>query len=324
MALVLDTADLPRRDREEAVFAAMLTATPACRLAHWDPEAALYARIDLWDFGGVSLWRHEGSGVRMTRTAAHIRQDAPEIAAIALQEFGRARRVQAGHTSEPHRNALLLSDLTAPYDYAWSGVGAASALSIPYDRLGLPVDLVRRAAPLLHTSSLYGFVRDQLSAMAAAADTLAADPGAAALGEASVSLVRALLASAAHDDRRARPALAETLPVRIHAYIDQHLRDPLLRPASIAAAHSISLRQLYREVQPPQLTLEQWIISRRLEGARADLVRPENHRRPVAEIARSWGFADPSHFGRRFRAAYGLTPRHWRRMTAAQAEAQED
>ncbi|MFC9328837.1 helix-turn-helix domain-containing protein [Kitasatospora sp. NPDC057015] len=316
MALVLDTAELPRQDRAEAVFAAMLIATPACRLVHWDPDAVLRARIDLWDFGGVFLWRHEGSGVRMTRTAAHIRRDAPETVAIALQEFGRARRIQASHTAELSRGDLLLSDLTAPYDYAWSGIGAASALSIPYERLGLPVDLVRRAAPLLHTSSLYGFVREHLARLAADADALGADAGASALGEASVVLVRALLASAAHHDRQARPALAETLPVRIHAYIDLHLRDPLLRPATIAAAHGISLRTLYRLVQPPYSTLEQWIINRRLEGIRADLARSEHRHRPIADIARSWGFADPSHFGRRFRAAYGLTPREWRRLLA--------
>lgn len=314
MTLVLDTADLPRRERAEAVFAAMLTATPACRLVHWDPDAALQARIDLWDFGGVFLWRHEGSGVRMTRTAAHIRRDAPEMVAIALQESGRARRIQAAHTADLRRGDLLLSDLTAPYDYAWSGLGAASALSIPYDRLGLPVDLVRRAAPLLHTSSLYGIVRKHLTGLAADADALSTDQEAPALGEASVSLVRALLASAAHNDRLARSVLAETLAVRIHAYIDLHLRDPLLRPAAIAAAHGISLRQLYRVVQPPRSTLEQWIISRRLEGVRADLARPENRRRPVADVARSWGFADPSHFGRRFRAAYGHTPLEWRRQ----------
>jgi len=29
--------------------------------------------------------------------------------------------------------------------------------------------------------------------------------------------------------------------------------------------------------------------------------------------ARRWGFVDPTHFGRRFRAAYGLSPGEWRR-----------
>jgi AraC-like DNA-binding protein len=32
----------------------------------------------------------------------------------------------------------------------------------------------------------------------------------------------------------------------------------------------------------------------------------------VAAIARRWGFADPTHFSRVFRAAYGMSPREWR------------
>ncbi|WP_461122268.1 helix-turn-helix transcriptional regulator [Saccharothrix stipae] len=64
-------------------------------------------------------------------------------------------------------------------------------------------------------------------------------------------------------------------------------------------------------------SLEQWIIAERLQGARQDLIRPDNHSRTVAMIARQWGFTDPTHFTRRFRAAYGMTPSEWRRIGGA-------
>jgi AraC-like DNA-binding protein len=320
MALVLDTADIPERDRAEAVRAAMLTATPACRLVHQDPDSTPRARIDLWNFGGAFLWRHEGTGMRMTRTPTHIRRDAPETVALALQEYGRARRSQANHTLDLGRGDLLLSDLTAPYDYVWTGLGCASALSIPYELLGLPIDLVRRAAPRLPASRLFPLVRQHLATLTKQADAVSCDTQAPELGEASIALVRALLASAAREDRHAAEALADTLPARINAYIDRHLRDPRLRPAVIAAAHNISLRQLYRLIQPPRTTIEQWIVARRLAGARADLARPQEHQRSITDIARSWGFRDPSHFARRFRAAYGLTPREWRRLAAEEPD----
>ncbi|MFH8803844.1 helix-turn-helix domain-containing protein [Streptomyces sp. NPDC017936] len=35
---------------------------------------------------------------------------------------------------------------------------------------------------------------------------------------------------------------------------------------------------------------------------------------PVSAVAARCGFAGPSHFTRRFRAAYGVTPREWRRL----------
>lgn len=58
---------------------------------------------------------------------------------------------------------------------------------------------------------------------------------------------------------------------------------------------------------------EQWLIAERLERARAELVSPSGRKRTVAAVARGCGFADPSHFARRFRAAYGLSPREWQR-----------
>ena len=95
------------------------------------------------------------------------------------------------------------------------------------------------------------------------------------------------------------------------AYVQQHLTDPSLTPESIARAHSVSVRQLYTIFAAAGRSLEQWIIEQRLETARVELVTPAGLRRSVAATARACGFRDPSHFSRRFRAAYGLTPRDW-------------
>jgi AraC-like DNA-binding protein len=37
---------------------------------------------------------------------------------------------------------------------------------------------------------------------------------------------------------------------------------------------------------------------------------------PIAATARACGFADASHFARRFRGAYGLSPREWQQAAA--------
>ncbi|MEV7082993.1 helix-turn-helix domain-containing protein [Streptomyces sp. NPDC093516] len=72
------------------------------------------------------------------------------------------------------------------------------------------------------------------------------------------------------------------------------------------------MRALYRLCARAGLSLEQWIIEQRLEGARSTLLSPAGRTRTVASVARAWGFTDPSHFTRRFRAAYGVTPRRLR------------
>ena len=40
---------------------------------------------------------------------------------------------------------------------------------------------------------------------------------------------------------------------------------------------------------------------------------------PIAAVAAGWGFKDPTHFARRFRAAYGLRPQEWRRLAVEEA-----
>ncbi|WP_232544385.1 helix-turn-helix transcriptional regulator [Streptomyces buecherae] len=50
----------------------------------------------------------------------------------------------------------------------------------------------------------------------------------------------------------------------------------------------------------------QYVLQRRLEHARRELVRTD---RPIAEIAAEAGFADPSHLTRTMRRHDGATPR---------------
>ena len=52
---------------------------------------------------------------------------------------------------------------------------------------------------------------------------------------------------------------------------------------------------------------------RRLSACCAMLANPdESARRPIAEIAQRAGFGGLTQFNRRFRAAYGVSPRAWR------------
>ena len=44
-----------------------------------------------------------------------------------------------------------------------------------------------------------------------------------------------------------------------------------------------------------------------------DLQNPEQGHRSVTDIAFSWGFSNSAHFGRKLKAAYGLSPTELRR-----------
>ena len=61
---------------------------------------------------------------------------------------------------------------------------------------------------------------------------------------------------------------------RVRRYIEANLADPLLSPASIAAAHFISTRHLHNVFHEAGTTVAQWIRTRRLEGCRRELRDP--------------------------------------------------
>lgn len=313
MGFVLDTADIPPHERIDAVRAAMMEASAPCYVIHEDLDGGVRTRLEVWDLGAANIFIARSSGIRLHRTARQARQDAAPVVALSVQRRADGRHEQLGHRQVVPPGALLTVDLSAPYDFSWSGYGGAGCLQVPIDQIGLPVDVIRRAAANLRTSPLYDLVTNHVAQLVRDAERLSADPTADSLGHASIELARALLASAAHTEPHARTVLVETLLARIRAYVRQHLGDPDLGPATIAAAHSISVRHLYTICSGAGFSLEQWIIGERLRGAREELRRPESRHRTIAMVARRWGFSDPTHFTRRFRDAYGLAPGEWRR-----------
>ncbi|MDF5754366.1 helix-turn-helix domain-containing protein [Spongiactinospora sp. TRM90649] len=315
MGFILDTADIPAGDRVEAVHAAMMNASAPCQVIHEHPERGIRTRIEVWELGRANVFTARSSGIRLLRTARQARQDAAPVIALSVQRRGDGRHQQLERRQTVAPGELIAVDLSSAYDYSWSGEGAAACVQIPIEELGLPVDVIRRALGRLPTSPLYPMVTGHIAHLARDAERISADPAAPGVGAAGIELARALLASATHDPRYSRPVLAETLPTRIRAYVRRHLNDPGLSPETIAAAHHISLRYLYKVCADAGLGLEQWIIGERLKGAREELASTDARGRTIAMIARRWGFRDPTHFTRRFRAAYGVTPGEWRRLT---------
>jgi AraC-like DNA-binding protein len=136
----------------------------------------------------------------------------------------------------------------------------------------------------------------------------------ASLGTATLALARALLASVSNDAELEREALEDSLMPRVMAFIRTHLSDASLDAASIAAANHVSVRQLYKTCAQADLRLEQWIIRQRLECAHEELALATQTPVSITAVAHRWGFTDASHFARRFRSRYGMSPREWQAL----------
>jgi len=285
----------------------------------------VHFRVEEWQFGpGISLVHVESSGHRLTRTPRHLRIAAPERISLSVQLAGRSRLCQGDLTWVDSVGELELVDLTSTFDYLHAGAGVTEALYIDHDHLGLPVDVVRKAAPRLQDSPLYDLVLRHFGQLRRVADRVDASHVQAShtvsmLGTATIELVRALIASAADYDVPAS-SRDESLFTQITAYLRLHAGDMDLTPARIAATHNISVRSLHALFAEHENSVHEWLMRERLEGARRDLARSSTA--SIAATGRAWGFSDPGHFARRFRAAYGMSPGQWRRLREGSSEPQ--
>lgn len=316
MAVILDTALLPPADRVDAVNQAMQQSGIPARITHEPPPEEVRARIKLWNLGGsTTLMHRDGSGVCLTRTPGQVRMAAPERFSVTVLGAGRwtyttGRQDQQVDSAQPR---ILLTDQAAPYQFNRIGGGETFSLGIEHGVLGLPVDQVRAAAGLVESSPVYPLVRDHLLALSGTLDRIPAGPALAMVGNAATELVRALIVSATEDPDRQHRAITDGLPLRISLYLGDHFREPDLTPAKIAAVHHISLRQLYNVwSRTHEQPLGQWIIAQRLDAARGVLAGPGAESWTISVIARRCGFTDTAHFARKFREAFGMSPREWR------------
>jgi AraC-like DNA-binding protein len=320
MAVLLDTTAIAPEDRFELYRDAMMGVTGCTRVDLEQPDGGVSSRMNLWSFGATNIFSNASTGVAMIRDKKAAGGSSPEAVAIAVHGLGTGRHDTGAGQRLIRSGDLMVVDITRPYDFSWYGFGSSTSLQVPIADLGMSLDAVQRAANRLRSSPLYDLVSRHLVDLTREADRLDDSPMALALGDSNTQLTRALLTGAAYDEgTRRRDATEETLLAQVDAYVRQNLRDPALSAAAVANALAVSRRHLFRMCTQADLSLEQYIIGKRLEGAKAELGSIAGRSRTIARVASSWGFKDPTHFARRFKAAYGILPKDWRRLAVEEA-----
>ncbi|MEU8543836.1 helix-turn-helix domain-containing protein [Streptomyces sp. NPDC048717] len=268
--------------------------------------------------GHLRLASVEAEDARFLRTPALIsRGPATEpYVGVGLQLSGRAVLEQGGRRTEAGPGSLVLYDTARPFSLVYPEPFRSHLLHLPRHLLGVPERDVRQVAgtALAATQWQSAIVAPFLDLLAATASTCAV-PAGDRWADIVADLVSGLVTEAAAAGRLGeRDQANDDLMLRVRTYIDRHLGEPELTPERIAAAHRISLRYLHRlfEAEGEGVTVRRLIQHRRLQECARELGRRGRVVPTVSAVAHRWGFANPAHFSRAFRAAYGISPSQWR------------
>ncbi|MFE7119305.1 helix-turn-helix transcriptional regulator [Streptomyces sp. NPDC057654] len=315
MRLLFDASRFAPADRAGAMsdFLTATSGTPHRVRVLADRPTSARVRVSGTELdGGVLFAETVGGGLAIERTGAELRGTGPERVYFLLFDGDLPGHYEHDGVSRPlRRGDLYVTDMNTAFSYRAAAAYRAGFVQVDRSRLETDLETVRRADHRLPSSPLYGVVRDHLASLSANAPLLTGAEDRESATEATVALLKGLVASAARDDDAAsRGAVHDHLLDRIRLFLRMHAGDQGLGPDDIAAAHAISVRKLFQLWQSQPLSLSESIMQLRLEAARRRLIaRPDL---TIAAVAHASGFADASHFSRRFRRASGRTPTAWR------------
>lgn len=270
--------------------------------------ASFSGRVHGCELGPVGVHRLTAGPSTVLRTRRTIGAADPETFQLGFELRGRSSLEQDGRSCAIPAGALFGYHTSRPFAIRNETAFQMLVISFPIVLLRPYVDRAcRRTGLRVEHELARRVVAPFLADLGAKAgdDTLAR--GGPDLGEAIVDVVRSLFLR--DEGRHADPGRhAAVLQANVASYVYGHLGDPDLTPATIAAAHFVSVRSLHRLWASREVSISEWIREVRLLRCRRDLSDPALADESIATIAARWGMRNPAHFSRLYRDAYGCAP----------------
>ena len=290
--------------------------TPACR-------STFHAELRAGALADVGLVLFENSAMTVSHTAAHASRLFTDELFICRQMTGALLIEQDGRDATLQPGDIALLDPRLPYIGRFSARSATLVLKVPRRpfeaRTGRTRELTVRslkpqAAETGLTSALLAALPQYVEGLAPSAEELVRDQ---VLDLFAMALLKA---TQQRMPRVSNPRSVVLLNVR--AAIDARLTDPSLTPQEVAAAAAVSVRYANDVLEEASTSIQRLIQTRRLARCRQALQDPSQRHRTVSDIAYSWGFSDMTHFGRKFKAAFGVLPSEYRKARDDERAAQ--
>ncbi|MGA2128015.1 MAG: helix-turn-helix domain-containing protein [Xanthobacteraceae bacterium] len=312
MRIHFSTDDLPPRDRVRFWCDYFAKQAHSITPGEIPDPGAFRAETGGQVAGEFALLDIESRLEKVRRTASDVARD--KIEAFFVRRFRRPLIWKAAPRSTPvdlihEPGDFCVSSTEWQFDVESNGGASFGMLVIPQTALSplLAGGRLTRPFRLPRASPLGSLLGAAMSAAKAQAPLLPDD-----LGEAVLRNLCGLVALAcgASDDgtEQARDSLRSAQLAAVKRYVDLHLADPGLTPASAAAALGNSVRQLHRLFEQSGSSFARYVLRQRLLRCRDTIAGATGTGRSVVDIAFGWGFNSMATFYRAFVSEFGSPP----------------
>lgn len=305
----VDTRTVPARERYDYWVASVSDRFVPLRTTIPSREG-LQGRIRGAQVADVGVRRIAGTEHRFERRECDIsRSGDRDVLSIVFLHRGATTVEQDGRVATLLPGDFLLYDSARPFDFSSHGPFDYSIAMLPKDLLAFGADDYRdlTVRPRAGGRGVEALVWRLVTSLSSWDTTSVGDHRAAGLERALVALVSALAPVGEP------PSPREVLVDVARALVLQHLTDPRLSPATVAAECGISVSYLHRVFEPEETTVAAFIREERLLLAHERLADPGHRGESIAAIGRGCGFNDPAHFSRLVRQRFGVAPTELRR-----------
>jgi AraC-like DNA-binding protein len=281
------------------------------------PHAADFTALArIVDLGRVKLSVWQYPSLDMRRTAGMISSTDPESYQLALPLSGVGVMSQERRTGPLDPGSFSFIDTARPHGSSHrtdpSSRQPLRTLTALVPRTALPIPAARLAGPRaaqIPADRGMGLLLAQFVRHVVEHPEQYDAADAARLDAVALDLIAGTVAGWVDaEDTLPVDVRAGGVRARVEAFIRHNLDDPALTPATVAAAHHLSVRALHRLFEGAPTTVAALIRTLRLQRCARDLADQRLRHLSIRDIGRRRGFGDPAHFSRAFRAAYGLSP----------------
>jgi AraC-like DNA-binding protein len=307
----------------QVVFDSNALAAPQRRQAWRDAICEIYlqvdcvaeTQVDYFGFvrearlGAVTLTDTMISPQSIQRQRRHIGRFDKDCYYLGIEHIGEVTICQAGSTTVLRPGMGGLYYASEPYSLRCPVTSRQFWVELP--REAFDRRFGARRPPLLTCIDLnngLGRIASEFCALLAQEGPNVDERSRVLLGEQFMDIL-ALALVGEPDKQPADENSVQSARLRsVKAYIEANLSNANLSVATIAKQNGISLRYLHQLFRQTDMSVSEWMWSRRLQRCRELLASPLNDGMSITAIAYSMGFSSSSHFSNLFRAHFHERP----------------